>query len=114
MSDGEPGARPAPGGGNPLVAWCRHLEARLAGSGAESQELVAENDRLRARVEELTAALKTIQNAYLLGKLRAAGRLPAEFTRRSAAAPPPATPAPEQPITEVMEQPPETGEGTEP
>ena len=92
MSDGEPGAAAVSGGGNPLAAWCRFIERRLAKAAAESIELVAENDRLRARTDELAAILRAIQQAYLLGRLRAAGKLPAGlFPAGTGTAPAPAS-----------------------
>ncbi len=94
MDQGGPGAQsaPAPAGGNPLAAWCRFIEGRLARAAAESAELAAENDRLRARTDELAAILRAIQEAWVLGRLRAAGRLPAGlFPAGTGTAPAPAS-----------------------
>ncbi len=60
---------------NPLAAWCRELEGRLTEAHRERAELATENERLAARAAELTAILKSLEEAFLLGRLRAAGKL---------------------------------------
>lgn len=102
----EKGKPPADG----LVAWCHAVEGRLVRAQAEKAELSAENERLRGRVAELTALLKGIEQAYLLGKLRAAGMMPQLIppagSRGAAPAPAaPARPRAAQPKTEVLDAP---------
>jgi hypothetical protein len=71
----------APGRGNPLAAWCRAVEKQLADASAERNRLTEENETLRSRVDELTGVLRALQEAYLLGKLRAAGGLSPSLIR---------------------------------
>lgn len=59
---------------NPLAPWCREIERRLAEAQGERGQLAAENEQLAARIAELTAVLKSLEEAYLLGQLRAAGK----------------------------------------
>jgi len=68
---------PAAGGGNPLADWCRALEERLEAALREKDELAAENERLSERARELSTILKSLEEAYVLGQLRARQRLPA-------------------------------------
>lgn len=71
-----PAAQPPPAqdpGRQELLAWCRELEARLEELGRRNAELLAENDRLARRSTELAAIVRAIEEASVLGRLRAAG-----------------------------------------
>jgi hypothetical protein len=76
---------------HPLVVWCQALEGRLAEARAEQGRLGFENERLQSRVDELVAVITSLEEAYLLGKLRAAGKLPAHLVESLRAAAPPSS-----------------------
>ena len=80
-----------PEGAHPLVVWCQALESRLAAARAEQGRLGFENERLQARVDELVAVITSLEEAYLLGKLRAAGKLPAHLVESLRASSPPSS-----------------------
>ena len=73
---------------NPLADWCRALEARLEEALHEKTQLAAENERLLAQLRDFKAVLKSFEEAYLLGRMRATGHLPAKPDDRTDSQPP--------------------------
>jgi hypothetical protein len=54
-----------------LAAWCAALEERIAQLTRENGEFAAENERLAGRVKELSTILKALEEAFVIGRLRA-------------------------------------------
>lgn len=82
-------------GQDALAEWCRALEARIEQLTRENAELQAENERLARRAAEAAAILKSLEEAFVIGRLRAGQPPPeappaaAEFYKKAGLKPPP-------------------------
>ena len=76
--DKQQSATPETSDARRLTEWCKALEARIKVLSREKDALGQDNERLRKRVRELVAVIKSVEQAFVIGRLRRGQALPAQ------------------------------------